>query len=170
MMQHLDMTLLSAFVERWQSDTSTFHMPFGEMSILLHDVNHILRSPVDGELMRDEASPNILKSDMGGLVQLSVDAHVGDKWKSKSYDNGSMHAEGLLVRGGELKIREMEVECYLFVLLRSTLFVDKSRDRLPPAINLFLKDLWAWPHEPATAVSGCNPCFLVDFSPFARSG
>ncbi|CAI0425575.1 unnamed protein product [Linum tenue] len=51
-----------------------------------------------------------------------------------------MHAEGLLVRGGELKIKEMEVQCYLFVLLGSTLFVDKSRDRLRPAINLFLKD------------------------------
>ncbi|CAI0463005.1 unnamed protein product [Linum tenue] len=34
----------------------------------------------------------------------------------------------------------MEVQCYLFVLLGSTLFVDKSRDRLRPAINLFLKD------------------------------
>ncbi|CAI0446189.1 unnamed protein product [Linum tenue] len=51
-----------------------------------------------------------------------------------------MHAEGLLVRGGELKINEMEVKCYLFVLLGSTLFVDKSRDRHCPAINLFLKD------------------------------
>ncbi|CAI0398726.1 unnamed protein product [Linum tenue] len=50
MMQHLDMALLSAFVERWQPDTNTFHMPFGEISILLHDVHHILRIPVDGEL------------------------------------------------------------------------------------------------------------------------
>ncbi|CAI0392375.1 unnamed protein product [Linum tenue] len=140
MMQHLDMALLSAFVERWQPDTNTFHMPFGEISILLHDVHHILRIPVDGELMGDEASQDTLKSDMGGLVRLSVDAQVGGKWKSKWYDNGAMHAEGLLVRGGELKIKEMEVQCYLFVLLGSTLFVDKSRDRLRPAINLFLKD------------------------------
>ncbi|CAI0430807.1 unnamed protein product [Linum tenue] len=34
----------------------------------------------------------------------------------------------------------MEVQCYLFVLLGSTLFVDKSRDRIRPVINLFLKD------------------------------
>ncbi|CAI0380869.1 unnamed protein product [Linum tenue] len=125
MMLHLDMALLSAFVERWQPDTNTFHMPFGEISILLHDVHHILQIPVDGELMGDEASPDTLKSDMGGLVRLSVDAQVG---------------EGFLVHGGELKIKEMEVQCYLFVLLGSTLFVDKSRDRLRPAINLFLKD------------------------------
>ncbi|CAI0459184.1 unnamed protein product [Linum tenue] len=43
-------------------------MPFGEMSILLHDVHHILRIPIDGELIGDEASLNILKSNMGGLV------------------------------------------------------------------------------------------------------
>ncbi|CAI0399898.1 unnamed protein product [Linum tenue] len=30
MMHHLDMALLSAFVERWQPNTNTFHMPFGE--------------------------------------------------------------------------------------------------------------------------------------------
>ncbi|CAL1376373.1 unnamed protein product [Linum trigynum] len=42
MMQHLDTALITAFVERWQPDTNTFHMPFGEMSILLHDVHHIL--------------------------------------------------------------------------------------------------------------------------------
>ncbi|CAI0432476.1 unnamed protein product [Linum tenue] len=48
MMQHLDTTLITTFVERWQLDTNTFHMPFGEMSILLHDVHHILRIPVEG--------------------------------------------------------------------------------------------------------------------------
>ncbi|CAI0560848.1 unnamed protein product [Linum tenue] len=39
-----------------------------------------------------------------------------------------------------MKIRDLEVQTYLFVLLGSTLFVDKSRDRLRPAINVFLKD------------------------------
>ncbi|XP_074304089.1 uncharacterized protein LOC141638644 [Silene latifolia] len=34
----LDDNLLSAFIERWHPDTNTFHMPFGEISIMLHDV------------------------------------------------------------------------------------------------------------------------------------
>ncbi|XP_050222503.1 protein MAIN-LIKE 2-like [Mercurialis annua] len=46
MFDHLDIPLLSAFVERWQSDTNSFHMPFREMTITLHDVWHILRIPV----------------------------------------------------------------------------------------------------------------------------
>ncbi|XP_050238370.1 protein MAIN-LIKE 1-like [Mercurialis annua] len=38
MFSHLDIPLLSAFVERWQPDTNSFHLPFGEMTITLHDV------------------------------------------------------------------------------------------------------------------------------------
>ncbi|CAI0430854.1 unnamed protein product [Linum tenue] len=48
MMHHLNTTLISAFLERWQPDTKTFHMLFGEMSILLHDVHHFLRIPFEG--------------------------------------------------------------------------------------------------------------------------
>ncbi|CAI0442729.1 unnamed protein product [Linum tenue] len=126
MMQHLDIALITAFVERWQPDTNTFHMPFGEMSILLHDVHHILRIPVEGELMRDDPHPDVLKLDMHDLVRVPVDGPVGGKWKSKWFLNGGIHAEGLLVRGREMKIRDLEVQTYLFVLLGSTLFVDKS--------------------------------------------
>ncbi|CAN0876836.1 Protein MAIN-LIKE 2 [Linum grandiflorum] len=38
----LDTPLLQAFIERWQPDTNTFHMPFGEMTVMLHDVWYIL--------------------------------------------------------------------------------------------------------------------------------
>ena len=38
MHQHIDNALILAFVERWQPDTNTFHMPRGEMVIMLHDV------------------------------------------------------------------------------------------------------------------------------------
>ncbi|XP_065860031.1 uncharacterized protein [Euphorbia lathyris] len=44
MFRNLDTPLLTAFVERWQPDTNSFHMPFGEMTIQLHDVWQILGS------------------------------------------------------------------------------------------------------------------------------
>jgi len=33
-----DKGLMCAFVERWHRDTNTFHMPFGEITITLDDV------------------------------------------------------------------------------------------------------------------------------------
>ncbi|CAN0912311.1 Protein MAIN-LIKE 2 [Linum grandiflorum] len=44
----LDTPLLQAFIERWQPDTNTFHMPFGEMTVTLHDVWYILRVLICG--------------------------------------------------------------------------------------------------------------------------
>ena len=43
--------LLSAFCERWQPETTTFHMPFGEMTITLDDVASILHIPVTGAMI-----------------------------------------------------------------------------------------------------------------------
>ncbi|GAU45982.1 hypothetical protein TSUD_401220 [Trifolium subterraneum] len=44
----VDPQLLSAFTERWHPETSSFHMPFGEMTITLDDVACLLNIPVRG--------------------------------------------------------------------------------------------------------------------------
>lgn len=40
--------LVNAFIERWHSDTSSFHLPIGEMTITLDDVSALLHIPVTG--------------------------------------------------------------------------------------------------------------------------
>ncbi|KAL5131927.1 Serine/threonine-protein phosphatase 7 long form [Glycine soja] len=45
-----DPGLISAFVERWHSETSTFHLPVGELTITLDDVSSILHFPITGAL------------------------------------------------------------------------------------------------------------------------
>ena len=45
-----DPGLISAFVERWHSETSTFHLPVGELTITLDDVSSILHLPITGAL------------------------------------------------------------------------------------------------------------------------
>ncbi|RYR16164.1 hypothetical protein Ahy_B04g073147 [Arachis hypogaea] len=44
----LDEALVSAFVERWRSETHTFYIPFRECTIILQDVAYQLGLPVDG--------------------------------------------------------------------------------------------------------------------------
>ena len=45
-----DQGLLSAFVERWHRETSSFHLPVGELTIMLDDVSLLLHLPVIGDL------------------------------------------------------------------------------------------------------------------------
>ncbi|KAL5147412.1 Protein MAIN-LIKE 1 [Glycine soja] len=45
-----DPGLISAFVERWHGETSTFHLPVGELTITLDDVSSLLHLPITGAL------------------------------------------------------------------------------------------------------------------------
>lgn len=54
--QHPHSALLSAYVERWQPDTNSFHMPFGEITVTLHDVELILRIPTQGGIVDSQYS------------------------------------------------------------------------------------------------------------------
>ncbi|KAL5149649.1 Protein MAIN-LIKE 1 [Glycine soja] len=45
-----DRGLLSAFVERWHQETSSFHLLVGELTITLDDVSSLLHLPVIGDL------------------------------------------------------------------------------------------------------------------------
>jgi len=45
-----DPELISAFVERWHGETSTFHLLVGELTITLDDVSSLLHLPITGAL------------------------------------------------------------------------------------------------------------------------
>ena len=57
----IDHSLICAFVERWHEETSSFHLPFEEITVTLNDVSCLLHLPIDGMLLshwfisRDEA-------------------------------------------------------------------------------------------------------------------
>ncbi|CAL1378025.1 unnamed protein product [Linum trigynum] len=88
--------LISAFVERWKPNTNTFHMPFGEMTILLHDVAHILNIAVEGEVMvadPRQLEKRSLEDDMRALLGLDRDdldhrAQVGQVARESKWYRG----------------------------------------------------------------------------------
>ena len=45
----LDRSLLTALVDRWRSETHTFHLPCGEMTPMLQDVAYLLGLHIVGE-------------------------------------------------------------------------------------------------------------------------
>ncbi|CAI0389530.1 unnamed protein product [Linum tenue] len=44
-----DSGLITTLVERWRPETSTFHMPFGEMMITLEDIATLTGLAIDGD-------------------------------------------------------------------------------------------------------------------------
>ncbi|KAK2388986.1 hypothetical protein QL285_062619 [Trifolium repens] len=43
--------LLTAFAERWHPETSSFHLPVGELGITLDDVQCLLHIPIQGKFL-----------------------------------------------------------------------------------------------------------------------
>ncbi|KAL2925779.1 Protein MAINTENANCE OF MERISTEMS [Bienertia sinuspersici] len=133
MLPHIDAPLISAFVERWQPDTNSFHLPFGEMTIMLHDVWYILRIPIEGRLVDDQSSIDALKGHVAELFDMPIGGLTGGP------NGGEIHWDG-----GGVSITSIDYFCrrrqptrcdetqligWLFLLLGCTLFVDKNKIR-----------------------------------------
>ena len=43
--------MITTFVEQWRPETHTFHLPYGEMTITLQDVEAIMGLTIEGEAM-----------------------------------------------------------------------------------------------------------------------
>ncbi|RYQ92831.1 hypothetical protein Ahy_B09g099080 [Arachis hypogaea] len=50
--------LLSALVERWRSETNTFHLPVSEVTVTLEDVTYILGLPINREPITGRSDSN----------------------------------------------------------------------------------------------------------------
>ena len=133
MSTHYDEPLLEAFVERWQPDTNTFNMPWGEMRITLHDVFHILRVPVSGRLLPKPRSLVDLRAGIMEALEFSSAAVLeysvrGETVGPPLYDHDAMHERDMIALWKHMGY-ETAYKVFLFYLLGGTLFQDRSTDR-----------------------------------------
>ncbi|XP_058788175.1 protein MAIN-LIKE 1-like [Vicia villosa] len=124
----VDTHLLSAFVERWHPETSSFHMPFGGMTITLDDVSCLLHVPVRGELVDSD------------VVVTDYDAiHLAVELFGVSLSDATTKASA--VRGPYYKLDWLKqvfmqqraannftgaMRAYMMLLLGCTILVDKT--------------------------------------------
>ena len=52
-MEHIriDHTLITALIEKWRSETNTFHFPLGAASVTLENIAYLYRLPIDGPIV-----------------------------------------------------------------------------------------------------------------------
>lgn len=90
----VDYSLISALVERWRSETHTFHLPVGEMTVTLEDVAIMVGLPVNEEPYKWSARHTWKKSRNHSLscyrnkIDMLRDENVA--WTPYPHDTGSV--------------------------------------------------------------------------------
>ncbi|XP_028186371.1 protein MAIN-LIKE 1-like [Glycine soja] len=145
-----DRGLLSTFVERWHRETSSFHLPVGELTITLDDVSSLLHFPVIGDLHAFEPLH------VDDAIQMLVDLLMVSPESARAE---IVQCRGLYVRLQwirDIYQRRCQVghwtaaaRAYLLHLLGCTLFANKSATNVNVVYLEALRDLcmierYAW--------------------------
>ncbi|KAI5396362.1 hypothetical protein KIW84_062532 [Lathyrus oleraceus] len=138
----IDTNLVSAFVERWHLETSSFHMPFGEMSITLDDVACILHLPIRGVFW----SPRDVSEEVA--IELAVDYLGVSRGQAQSHVRscrGSYYKlewlYDLFVHHRAASSWAYATRAYLLMLVGSTIFADKTFTLVETRYLLLFTDL-----------------------------
>nr|XP_004505807.1 protein MAIN-LIKE 1-like [Cicer arietinum] len=147
----IDGNQISAFAERWHVETSSFHLPFGEMTITLDDVRSLLSIPCYGEFFTPPANVNEDLTIAADVELLGV-AYDEALTETKTNRGASYSFEWLKVVFFK-QLREGRYECtlrtYLLHLVGCTILADKSFTVVSVKYLFLFQDLdicgkWAW--------------------------
>ncbi|MQL91960.1 hypothetical protein Taro_024575 [Colocasia esculenta] len=88
----LDWALITALAERWRSETQTFHLRHGEMSITLQDVAILMGLPIDGDAVVGDTSldwTDVCMALLGDLPDMMRRGSVKLFWLRESDKTGN---------------------------------------------------------------------------------
>ena len=127
--REIDHGLITALVERWWPETHTFHMPHGEVTITLQDVEVLLRLPVDGDVITRSTQKdwvNVCQEFLGFRpINQEHKQLTGQRILIKRLLE--QVADPLLPNAEEDQLHKY-ARCYILVLLGDTIFMEKSGD------------------------------------------
>lgn len=118
----IEADLITALVERWREETHTFHLPFGEVTITLEDVNVLLGLKIGGKPITGRSNYNWFEvvTDLLGIRPANTDLKAGNLKLSwlKDHFQGPPEEEGANL--------QQRIRAYLLYLFGTVLFPDKS--------------------------------------------
>ncbi|XP_045791833.1 protein MAIN-LIKE 1-like [Trifolium pratense] len=157
----LDYKLLWAFAERWHSETSSFHIPLGELAITLDDVQCLLHIPIEGKFLnhgkmsRDEVAGMVnsfLGVVMGHFAKMNR-LHLRHSDVEAIYSENHRLADKAVAEGKsahEIKLyRDRSIRAFLLFLVCCTIFSNKSNYYVDVVYLQYFQDLsavreWNW--------------------------
>ena len=126
MHQHIDSALISAFMERWQRDTNTFHMPWREMTIMLHDVQRILDIGIEGSLPAEPA-----EGEWKGAIAALFGEPMSELRRKGIFTSGGINVAEVMQLCHRSQAMETQSTTYYMAIVGSTLLVDKCNTPAP---------------------------------------
>nr|XP_004498714.1 protein MAIN-LIKE 1-like [Cicer arietinum] len=145
-----DVGLISAFVERWHRETSSFHMPFGEMTITLDDMANLLHISPRGKFFDAPVNMNTNNAARAAYE------HLGATWEEAlaeiNYNKCAQYRlqwlRDLYSRLIQTNQFEYAARTYMLHLVGSTIFADKTHTRVEAEY------CWIYEHFPSICKRG----------------
>ncbi|CAH8362790.1 unnamed protein product [Eruca vesicaria subsp. sativa] len=133
----LDYALITALVERWRPETHTFHLPAGETTVTLQDVNVLLGLRVDGPAVTGTTKYNWadLCEDLLGLRPGPGDlhgSHVSLSWLRDNFRN--------LPADPDEETLKCYTRAFVLALMSGFLYGDKSKHDVALTFLPLLRD------------------------------
>jgi hypothetical protein len=136
----IDWHLITALVERWRQETHTFHLPVGECTITLQDVQVLLGLSVEGKAV----TINTTHTDLKQLcVELLGRAPADSDWKGSKLKMSWIKENFFPIPDhiADDVVREQYARAYLLLVIGGCLFPDNSGSYLYASFLLLLREL-----------------------------